>query len=224
MQTSSDDAAENSQPATPDAPHPATLPDVPDEVDALLSDEPLSQAFASEQIRLLVQSPDRLFLHWNHARDPHSTLRKALGEAASAYRLAVRLVEVESDEQIWQEAAENGACWFDVKAGRSYHADVGFVADGHPFIRVMSSAVVHTPRKGVSQISDDSHEFQVTAPDFASVLNEAGYAADAQELAREASNDRSTPPHLLSENPATLRPVRSPSSFAMPRSAGLKPI
>lgn len=224
-QVSPPDDDETSPSAPLDDGQPEALPDA---VDPLSSDEPLSQAFGGEQIVLLAQSPETLFLYWHHATDPHSTLRKALGEAAASYRLAVRLVDDASGEEILQDASDTGTLWFDVKPGRAYRADVGFVGDGRPFVRVMSSAVVQTPRKGVSQIIDDVHEFQLTAPEFASVLKEAGYAADALEISLEAANaqtgDRTTL-RSRAENPSPVRrPPPSPSSFTMLRSAGLEPI
>ena len=182
-----------------------------DGADPLSSDEPLPETFTSEQIGLLVQSPEKLFLHWNHAHDPHATLHKALGDAASNYRQAVRLVEIESGAETTHEAPDGGTHWFDAKSGSAYRADVGFVAEGLPFIRVMSSAVVQTPRPGVSHISDDSHEFHVTAPDFASVLSEAGYAADALEVALEVADaetaDRTTPEIVSTLTDVELPPL-----------------
>ncbi len=212
MHVGTSDGDENSEPlqtatASPDAEQPVTLPD---RLDPLTSDEPLPQIYGSEQIGLLVQSPEKLFLHWNYARDPGATLIKALGEAASKYRPAVRLIEVESGEEFTRDADGAGTHWFDAKPGCDYQADVGFIAEGLPFLRVLSSAVVQTPRPGVSQIIDEAQEFHITAPDFASVLSEAGYAADALGVALEIA-DAETAGTVSPEIVATLTDIELPS-------------
>jgi hypothetical protein len=175
-------------------PAPTLLPEPPaevrDKLAALSIDEPLPETYAGDRIRLLAQSPYRLYLYWNHARDPFKTLRKAFGAAmASRYRLALRLVDTESGAENHFEASEARNFWFDVKPDRRYRAVVGFFAQGRPFIRLLTSEIVTTPRVNVSHATGASTEFHVSAPEFAQVLNEAGYASDALEVTLEAADE-----------------------------------
>ncbi|HLL69911.1 MAG TPA: DUF4912 domain-containing protein [Pyrinomonadaceae bacterium] len=137
-------------------------------------------------IQLLLQSPRKLYLYWTFARDPHTTLREAFGELAAHYRLAVRLVKVESGEEFLLDATRERAQWFEVYPRHVYRADVGFHSDNRPFVRLLSSDVVRTPPDSASHLSDEEHEFQLEAKDFARLLEGAGYERYARGLASEA--------------------------------------
>ena len=163
-------------------------PEVQERLAALSVDEPLPETYSSNLARLLVQSPYKLFLYWSHARDPFATLRKAFGETQSSYTLAVRLRDTESGAENFFEASPTHSQWFDASPGRSYRADVGLFAPERPFIRLLSSDVIQTPRVGVSARSDHTPEFNITAPEFARVLNEAGFARDALGVTLEAAD------------------------------------
>lgn len=172
---------------TPLAEQPA---EVRDKLASLSIDEPLPEAYAGDLVRLLSQSPYRLYLYWNHARDPFATLHKAVGQAvASRYALALRLLDTESGEERLFEASPARNYWFDVRPGRQYRAFVGFYASGRPFIRLLSSEVARTPRVSAAPVTDPTPEFHVSAAEFANVLNNAGYASDALEATLEAADE-----------------------------------
>lgn len=164
---------------------------VRDKLAALSVDEPLPEVYAFDRVRLLVQSPYRIYTYWNHARDPFETLRRAFGvEVASSYRLALRLVDQESGEESFFEAAPfSRNYWFSVRPGRSYRVFVGLYAQGRAFIRLLASETVRTPRVTVSQLSAEEAQFDISAAQFARVLNEAGYASDALEVVLEAADE-----------------------------------
>ena len=152
-------------------------------------DEPLPEVYARDDMQLLVQSPYRLYAYWQHARDPIATLKRAFGAAADGYQLAVRLIDPESGETRTDAASPARNYWFDVLPGRAYRAEVGFAAADKPFIHLLSSEVARTPPVGVAPLSDEVPEFSVSAPEFARVVNEAGYAADALTVALEAADE-----------------------------------
>ncbi len=154
-------------------------------LDPLAAVELLSDTYESDSITLLVQSPEIIFLYWQHARSPFETLRKAFGEVAARYELTVRLFDVESGEVSLKRAAAEYTQWFDVRAGRVYRAEVGLFAPERPFIRLLSSGVVRTPQRSVSQRADSAPPFGIPSIAFARLLAEAGYAEDAVEVARE---------------------------------------
>lgn len=165
--------------------------EVQDKLAALSIDEPLPEVYSTDLVRLIAQSPYKLYFYWNHARDPFETLRKAFGQAAATrFRLAVRLTDVESDEETFFAAPHSRNFWFDVKPGKSYRVSVGFYAPGgRAFVRLLSTEAVATPRAGVSRTSDATPAFHAPAPEFARVLNEAGYASDALEVTLEAADE-----------------------------------
>lgn len=156
-------------------------------LEAISGDDPLPLAYARDQIRLVAQSPYKLFLHWNLARDPRVALRR-LTTDSRAYRLAVRLADTETMSETLYEAAETRTQWFDVRADTSYRADVGFAAATLPFIRLIRSNTVQTPRAGVAQEVDPSARFKIDAAEFVDVLDESGYVSDAVEVAIEAAD------------------------------------
>lgn len=158
--------------------------------DALLADdESLPKIRREDQIRLLVQSPTKLYLYWSFAHDPFMTLRRMFGDAARNYNVAVRLIDVESGAENLQLLAERASgAWLTVRAGRRFRADVGLYAPGRAFIKILSSNVVGTPRVGVSPRVHPEPEFRVSASEFTRTLSEAGYTNDAIEVWLEAAD------------------------------------
>jgi hypothetical protein len=148
-------------------------------------DDTLPIVLKRDFIQLLLQSPHRLYLYWTFARDPHATLREAFGELAAQYRLAVRLVKVESGEEYLLDASRERAQWFEVYPRHTYRAEVGFHAAGRPFVRLLSSNKVTTPPDRTSHLSDAEQEFQLEADEFKRLLDGAGYERYARGLARE---------------------------------------
>ena len=135
-----------------------------------------------DSIQLLLQSPNKLFLYWSFANDPRAALRAAFGELAAHYRLAVRLVKVESGEEFLLDAPPERMQWFEVYPRHVYRADVGFHAANRPFVRLLSSNEVRTPPDSASHMSADEQEFQVKAEEFARLLGGAGYESYARGL------------------------------------------
>lgn len=152
---------------------------------SLTLNDALPLALKRDSIKLLLQSPNRLFLYWSFATDPHATLRAALGELASHYRLAVRLVKVESGEEFVSDAPKERRQWFEVYPRHVYRADVGFHAESRPFVRLLSSNELSTPPDRASHVSAEEQEFQVKAEDFVRLLSGAGYGRYAEGLTGE---------------------------------------
>ncbi|HZG53608.1 MAG TPA: DUF4912 domain-containing protein [Pyrinomonadaceae bacterium] len=187
----------NSRAANPHAETPATDADAASASagrppDAL--DDTLPADLERDFIQLLLQSPHRLYLYWTFAHDPHATLREAFGEVAAHYRLAVRLVNVESGEEFLLEASRERAQWFEVYPRHVYRAEVGFHAAGRPFVRLLSSNTVTTPPDSPSHLSDEAREFQLEAGEFAQLLAGAGYERYAQAHAHDAGADQLNEP------------------------------
>jgi hypothetical protein len=149
-------------------------------------DDTLPPVLKRDFIQLLLQSPYRLYLYWTFARDPHAMLREAFGELAAHYRLAVRLIKVESGEEYLLDAARERAQWFEVYPRHVYRAEVGFHAPGRPFVRLLASDKVTTPPDRASHLSDVESDFQLDAGEFAQLLSGAGYERYARGIAGDA--------------------------------------
>jgi hypothetical protein len=161
---------------------------------------------ARDGARLLAQSPRVLFFYWSFARDPRGALRRALGAAGERLQLAVRLVDLEGEEVVTYAAAPHGqSAWFEARPRRTYRAEVGFFAQGSPFVRLLASNVVETAPDEPSEVSDVAADFHVSPPDFARILAASGFSEPTPVLARVACDDG--PP-----NSSTLA-RRAPSSY-----------
>lgn len=185
-------------PPPPGIPAPAVV----DKLAELSVDEPLPETYAADRIRLLAQSPRKLYLYWEFARNPFETLRRAFGSQANRYTLVVKLVDLQTGTQMLHLASPTRSQWFDVKPGHTYRVDLGFYAPGRAFIRLLSSINAQAPRAGVSRRVDDEPEFQVSPGEFARVLDDAGYVSDALEVSLEAAD-------LVTGNAATRAIARS---------------
>lgn len=159
-------------------------------------EDTLPLALKRDSIQLLLQSPNKLFLYWSFASDPRAALRSAFGELAAHYRLAVRLVKVESGEEFLLEAPSERMQWFEVYPRHVYRADVGFHAANRPFVRLLSSTEVRTPPDSASHLSADEQEFQVAPEEFARLLGGAGYESYARGLTNSAGGNASRPDGL----------------------------
>jgi hypothetical protein len=154
-------------------------------IQTFLDDAPLPENYAADAIHLLPQSHERLFLYWNLARDPFTTLHKAFGHIADEYRLFARLVNETSGEETWHEAAESHSMWLDVAPGASYRAELILRAENYPPLHLLASETVMMPTRRIAEIEDEAVEFQTVPSGFAQILHEAGYTRDALALALE---------------------------------------
>jgi hypothetical protein len=164
-------------------------PEVQDKLESLSADEPLPSEYGRDSIRLLPQSPWRLYAYWEFARDPFDTLRRSFGSRANDFSLVIRLVHVASNTATVHEAGPARNYWFDVQPDTAYRSEVGFYASGGLFVRLLSSADVRTPRARVSPRVDPSPEFKVRPDEFAKVLEQAGFLVDALEVSLEAADE-----------------------------------
>jgi hypothetical protein len=140
-----------------------------------------------------MQSPTKIYFYWSIKTNPFQILSRVFGNQTN-YQLIVKLVnQTNGREEIFPIEAE-GATWFDVDANSTYQAEIGFYAVNRPFVRVMFSNTVETPRKNPSPRRDYSPNFTVSANQFAEVLDVSGFQQDAFEVALagddiESAND-----------------------------------
>ena len=132
--------------------------------------------------KLLMQSPNRLYFYWSVGKNPFHILNRAIGETGS-YTLVLKLVNLKTETEEIHAIDTGGSWWFDVEADSEYKAEIGFYAVNRPYVRIMYSNTIATPRKTPSPRSADSAQWTVSADKFARVLDVAGFSRDAFDVA-----------------------------------------
>jgi hypothetical protein len=94
-----------------------------------------------------MQSPNRLFFYWSIKHNAFHTLTKAIGNHTGSYTLVIKLIDLGREIEALYPSDAEGSWWFDAEADSDYRAEVGFYAPNRPFIRILFSNTVHTPRK-----------------------------------------------------------------------------
>lgn len=137
---------------------------------------------AENRAYLQMQSPNRIFFYWSIKNDSFETLHRALGQRAENYGLAGKLVNLSNNtEQIFPVEA-SGNWWFNVAPDSAYRAEIGFYTPNRPFIRLIFSNTLQTPRSAPSPNTDYTEYFAVTPKQFAEVLDSAGFSQDAFDV------------------------------------------
>ena len=152
-----------------------------------LSEPKLPELSKENRARLQMQSPNKIYFYWSFKQNPFQTLSRVFGNQVN-YQLVVKLVNRTNEREELYPAEAEGSTWFDVDADSTYRAEVGFYAPNRPFLRVMFSNTIETPRKNPSPRRDYSANFTVSANQFAEVLDVSGFQQDAFEVALAGDN------------------------------------
>ena len=154
-----------------------------DPIFARLANPKLPNLPRENRARLQMQSPTRIYFYWSIKDNPFQTLNKAFGGRTGSYVLIAKLVNrTNNTEELFPVEAE-GNWWFNVDSNSDYRAEIGFYAPNRPYVRIMFSNDIRTPRKSPSKRTDYTPSFNVNAYAFAEVLDVAGYQRDAFEVA-----------------------------------------
>jgi hypothetical protein len=150
-----------------------------------LAEPKLPELPSDDRARLQLQSPNRLFFYWSSRKNPYDNLHRLFGERFGGYDLSVRLINLKDDSVRVLPADMSGTTWFDVGSDTPYRAELGFFSQNRPFIRVMYSNTVQTPRPSPSRRLASDSDFAVRTQQFADVLSAAGFAHEnvAQDFA-----------------------------------------
>jgi hypothetical protein len=133
--------------------------------------------------RLQIQSPNRIFFYWSLRSNPFQTLHHSLGKDAAGYTLILRLIDTETEREELHAIEPEGNFWFNTEPGRSYRAEIGFYSTSKPFVRILYSNTVTTPRKSPSPRAASESDWRVTSHKFAEVLDVSGFQKDAFDVA-----------------------------------------
>lgn len=148
-----------------------------------LAEPKLPRLKRENRARLQMQTPTRVFFYWSLKENPFETLHRIFGGAVKNYTLAVKLINRKnSREEVFPIAAE-GSWWFDVDTDSVYAAEIGFYAANRPFVRLMFSNSVETPRLNPSPRPAADSDWAVSADSFARVLDNSGFTQDAFTVA-----------------------------------------
>ena len=110
-------------------------------------------------------------------------MSRAFGGQTGSYALVAKLInETDEREEIFPVEAE-GNRWFETSASSSYRAEIGFFAPNRPFVRILYSNRIQTPRRNPSTQPSKSEDWSVSAQQFAKVLDVSGFVQDAFEVA-----------------------------------------
>jgi hypothetical protein len=158
------------------------LTEIADPIFKELSEPKLPELSKENRARLQMQSPNKIYFYWSFKGNPFQTLRRVFGNQVN-YQLVVKLVNRTNGREELFPVEATGSTWFDVDADSTYLAEIGFYAVNRPFVRVMFSNTVETPRLNPSSRRDFSPNFTVSADQFAQVLDASGFEQDAFEVA-----------------------------------------
>jgi hypothetical protein len=136
----------------------------------------------ANRARLLMQSPNRLYFYWALGNNPYQTLNRAVG-SGDPYTLVVRLIGPDGAVEEVHPIDAEGNWWFDVVPDATFRAEVGFYAFNRPFIRILYSNTVTTPRKAPSPRPAQDAEWRVPSTRFARILDASGFKRDAFDVA-----------------------------------------
>ena len=132
---------------------------------------------------LQMQSPNKLYFYWSIKSNPFQRLNRALGTESSKYAFVLKLIDIKRDTEQYQPVEPEGNWWFNVDADSEYRAEIGFYSPSRPFVRVMYSNTVQTPRKSPSPRIATDTDWRIPAQKFAEVLDVAGFKQDAFDVA-----------------------------------------
>ncbi len=147
-----------------------------------LSAPKLPELARENRARLQMQSPTRIYFYWSFKNNPFQTLSRVFSNQTN-YQLVAKLVNQTNRREEFFPVEAEGATWFDVDADSTYRAEIGFYAPNRPFVRVMFSNKLETPRKNPSPRRDYSENFAISANQFAEILDVSGFQQDAIEVA-----------------------------------------
>jgi hypothetical protein len=133
---------------------------------------------------LQMQSPNRIYFYW-----AFQTLSKVFAGNTGSYQLVAKFVNLKNETEEIRAVDAEGNYWFNADPDSKYRAEIGFYAPNRPYIRVIFSNTIDTPRKSPSPRAASDSDWAISANAFAQVLDNSGFRQDAFEVAL-AGDDR----------------------------------
>lgn len=168
---------------------PVVVADEASPIFKLLAQPELPELRHEPRGRLMLQSPTRLYFYWSVGPHAYQALIKTLGGSVDDYRLALRLLNLTTETEELNAVEAEGNWWFEVQPDTDYRAEIGFYSSSRPFVRILFSNTISTPRKSPSPHSATEARWALTTHKFAEVLDASGFEEDAIEIIRETAHD-----------------------------------
>jgi len=154
-----------------------------DPIFAELSMPKLPELERENRAWLQMQSPNRIYFYWSIKNNPFQTLQKVFQGNTGSYQLVAKFVNLKSEREEIRAVDAEGNYWFNAESDAAYRAEIGFYAPNRPYIRVIFSNTIETPRKSPSQRAATDADWAISSNDFAEVLDNSGFRQDAFEVA-----------------------------------------
>jgi len=132
---------------------------------------------------LQMQSPNRIYFYWAIKNNPFQTLSRVFAGNTGSYQLVAKFVNLKSEHEEIRAVDAEGNYWFNAESDAQYRAEIGFYAPNRPYIRVIFSNTIETPRKSPSPRAATDADWAISANAFAQVLDNSGFRQDAVEVA-----------------------------------------
>lgn len=161
-----------------------------DPVFAELAAPKLPDLLKENRARLQMQSPNKLYFYWSIKNNPFQTLQKVFAGNTGNYQLVAKFVNLKTEREELYPVDAEGNYWFNAESDTDYRAEIGFYAPNRPFIRVIFSNTIETPRKAPSARIATDADWAVSANTFAQVLDVSGFSRDAFEVALAGDDEQ----------------------------------
>ena len=148
-----------------------------------LAEPQLPDLQRENRARLMMQSPTELYFYWSVKENPYHVLRDVFGTDTGSYTLVLKLTELRTGAEEIHPAEAEGNWWFAVEPDGEYRAEIGFYAPNRPYFRILYSNTITTPRHAPSPHPAAEAQWRLPAHKFARVLDVAGFAQDAFDVA-----------------------------------------
>jgi hypothetical protein len=132
---------------------------------------------------LQMQSPNRLYFYWSIKNNPYQILQKVFAGNTGSYQLVAKFVNLKTEREEVRAVEAEGNYWFNAESDAVYRAEIGFYAPNRPYIRIIFSNTIETPRRSPSPRAATDAEWAISANAFARVLDNSGFRHDAFEVA-----------------------------------------
>jgi hypothetical protein len=132
---------------------------------------------------LQMQSPNRIYFYWSIKNNPFQTLQKVFAGNTGSYQLVAKFVNLKTGHEEIRAVESEGNYWLTADSDAEYRAEIGFYAPNRPYIRIIFSNTIETPRKSPSPRAATDADWAISANAFAQVLDYSGFTHDALEVA-----------------------------------------
>jgi hypothetical protein len=200
-----------------------SLDSAPEAAPPALADEAFAfpETYGRTRVRLLMQSPGRLFVHWDLSPGVIEDLKAQLGRrAASLARLAIRITTAEAGPPLLVLLPKGARSWYvDVPSHRQeYRAELGLMLPSGEFQSLAASNPLRLPRTSPSPVPAGRRvEFSRDSPPESGSLDDAVPDDVLSNEERAERDAQSGPEHVVID--AEARPASDGSSELSGRAA-----